>query len=219
MKCLIVSGGVPPSISDLKKHSRDAALIIAADSAADVFIRLHSSGKNISAWPHVVIGDFDSAAPGNVSVLADMGAKVIALNVDKNETDTQAAVDYALESGADEIVILGATGKRMDHTLGNIAMLLRAAQAGAVCRLIDRYNDIAVATDEYEIHGRKGQTVSILPLTADICVNATHLKYPLKELKLRMNASRGISNIIEKSPAHLSISGGWALVVKIRQKA
>ncbi len=212
MKCLIVSGGTPPAKSDLLKYMKDAALIIAADGAADVFIRC-------DVLPHVIIGDMDSAKPHSIAYLSEQGAKTIHLQVAKNETDTQAALDYALWAGADDIVLLGATGTRIDHTLANISMLLRAAQAGVKCRIIDRYNEIQAATMDFDIHGRKGQTISILPLTSDICVSATNLVYPLNELTLCRDASRGISNIIQKSPARIRISGGWALIVKIRRKA
>ncbi len=209
MKCVIVSGGDAPRKSDLNKYLKDAPLLIAVDGAADLFNRW-------GVIPHYVIGDMDTAASGSLSRLVDGGANAITLQREKNETDTEAAIKFALEAGADDIVMLGATGGRFDHTMGNVAMLVRAARAGARCRIIDKKNEMWAATGEHDVCGCTGQTVSIIPLTGDLTVTATNLEYPLQELKLGVDASRGISNVIMKSPAHLSISGGFALIVKIR---
>jgi thiamine pyrophosphokinase len=208
MKCVIVTGGDAPRKIDLQKQISDAPLVIAVDGAADLFDR----------WglvPHYIIGDMDTAASGSLSRLADAGAVAVTLQREKNETDSEAAMNFALKSGADDIVILGATGGRFDHTMGNIAMLVRAARASARCRIIDKMNEMWAATGEHDVFGRIGQTVSIVALTGDLIVTAANLKYPLQNLKLGVDASRGISNIIVDSPAHLSISGGYALIVKI----
>lgn len=209
MKCVILSGGDAPRKSDLRAQLKDAALFIAVDGAADL----------LSRWdivPHVIIGDMDTAAAGSLERLVKHGASAVKLDREKNETDSEAAVDYALKSGADDILLLGATGGRFDHTMGNVAMLVRAARAGACCRIIDKTNEMWAATGEHDVFGRIGQTVSIVPLTGDLSVTASNLYYPLENLKLGVDASRGISNVILKSPAHLSILGGYALIVKIR---
>ncbi len=212
MKCLIVSGGVSPRKADLLKHYKNADITIAVDGAADVFDRFVLS-------PNYIIGDIDTADPKTVSKLESDGASIIKLQRAKNETDTEAAMNHAIKAGADDIVILGATGRRMDHTLANIAMLVRALNAGVQCRMFDTYNEMWVATGEHRFNGRIGQTVSIHPLTGDLIVNAKNLEYPLENLALRTDSSRGISNIIKKNPVQLSILGGNALIVKIRGKA
>lgn len=209
MKCVIVCGGDAPPKSDLNEHMKDASLIVAVDGAADLFDRW-------GTIPHVIIGDMDTADSGSVSRLLNRGARAVTLQREKNETDTEAAMNYALESGAEDIVMLGATGGRFDHTMGNVAMLVRAARKGMRCRIIDKTNEMWAATGEHDVFGCIGQTVSIIPLTGDLIVTATNLEYPLQKLKLGVDASRGISNVIMKSPAHLSISGGFALIVKIR---
>jgi thiamine pyrophosphokinase len=212
MKCVIVSGGVSPSKADLLKQINDSDIIIAVDGAADLFDRYKLS-------PHYIIGDIDTADPKSVLKLEMGGSSIIRLQTAKNETDTEAAVNHALKLEASDIVILGATGRRMDHALANLAMLVRAQRAGVRCRIIDKYNEMWVVTGEHRFSGRIGQTVSIHPLTGDLVVNARNLKYPLDNLALRTDSSRGISNVIEKNPVQLSISGGFALIVKIRVKA
>ncbi len=212
MKCLIVAGGVSPCKADLYKHINDADFVIAVDGAADIF-------DKYTLFPDYIIGDIDTADINSVSRLETSGSSVIKLQRAKNETDTEAAINHALQTGAQDIVILGATGRRMDHTLANIAMLVRAVRAGACCRIIDKYNEMWVATGNHRFSGRIGQTVSIHPLTGDLLVNSKNLEYPLDDLKLCVDSSRGVSNVIENNPVHLSISGGFALIVKIRGKA
>ncbi|MDD5018471.1 MAG: thiamine diphosphokinase [Eubacteriales bacterium] len=207
MKYLILSGGSAPGQRLLKSHIRNADIVIGVDGAADVFYKY-------GIVPHVLIGDFDTADAMCVNHLEENGAKVIRLKQEKNETDTEAAVGYALESGADDIVILGATGRRMDHTLSNIMMLVRADKAGVRCRIIDRYNELMVSDRAFCLAGAIGQTISILPLTGELCVSATNLKYPLDNLELTFGSSRGISNIMLKSESVISITGGYALIVK-----
>jgi thiamine pyrophosphokinase len=208
MKCLIITAGAPPSNDLIEAHSQNADMIIGVDGAADTLIK-HA------LWPDVLVGDFDSADRADVEKIEAAGAKLVRLPPQKNETDTEVAVNLALESGADDIVILGALGLRLDHALGNLALLIKAYRNGAHCRIIDEMHEITVAHGEYELHGRIGQTVSLLPMAGDATVTATGLVYPLDDLVLRCDAARGISNIIAESPARLRVSGGYALIIKI----
>jgi thiamine pyrophosphokinase len=208
MKCLIVTAGAPPSAELIAAYSKDAKLIVGVDGAAAVLVK-HA------LWPDILVGDFDSAARSDVEEVEARGARLVRLPAHKNETDTEIAMNIALEEGADDIVMLGALGLRLDHAMGNLNMLIKAHRAGVACRIIDELHEITAARGEYELCGRIGQTVSLLPFAGDIIVTASGLVYPLESLLLRSDAARGISNIIAESPARLSISGGYALVIKI----
>lgn len=212
MKWLVVTGGTPPGRALLREQARLAQRVLAVDGAADLLFR---EGMT----PDVLIGDFDTASEESVSALAAKGALIVRLPEHKNMTDTEAAVDYVLGAGADDITILGALGSRADHTLSNIGMLLRAQKGGAACRISDEINELAIASGEYSMEGFPGQTVSILPLTGDLTVTASGLEYPLEQLALPFGSSRGVSNRMKDKNAHLSISGGIALIVYIRKNA
>lgn len=212
MKCLIVTGGTPPKKSIIERYINTAALIIGVDGAADLFFQY-------DIVPNVLIGDFDTADPVYVNLLKERGAKVISMKPEKNVTDTEAALCYALDKKADDIVILGAVGTRIDHTLSNIMMLIKADKAQAKCRIEDMHNELTVSNKDFILYGNAGQTISILPLTGEICVSATNLKYPLDNLMLKFGSSRGVSNIMQKSKSKISISGGYALIVKSTDNA
>jgi thiamine pyrophosphokinase len=207
MKCLILSGGTPPGICLLNTHLKTAGLFIGVDGAADLLCRY-------DIVPDVLIGDFDTADAASVSALGQRGAKVTRLESEKNDTDTEAAVEYALKAGADDIVILGALGGRVDHMMSNIMMLVRAEMSGVACRIIDEQCEMFVSNKSFMLSGHCGQVISILPLTGEVCVNAHGLKYPLDDLVLRWGSSRGISNVMQGIAASISITGGYALIVK-----
>ena len=212
MKYLILSGGIPPKKDELAGHIKKADCVIGVDGAADVLYLY-----NIK--PHILIGDFDTADPAHVKYFEESNVRVIKLPQEKNETDTEAAVNYAIDNNAGDILILGATGMRIDHTLANISMLVRAESSGVKCRIIDEYNEIMVSNKDFRLTGEIGQTISILPLTGELCVSATNLKYPLNDLNLRFGSARGVSNIMEKTYADLKITGGYALIIKNIQPA
>lgn len=212
MKYLILSGGTPPSKSDLSPYVTEAEMIIGVDGAADILLEYN-------IVPNVLIGDFDTATDRSVEKLKTQGAKVVRLSPRKNETDTEAAVNYALSNNASSITVFGALGSRVDHSLSNIMMLVRAHRAGVPARIIDEYNELQVENKHLVLKGTPGQTVSILPLTGNLCVSATNLVYPLNELELNFGSSRGVSNVMANSKAEINIKGGYALIIKTTDEA
>lgn len=206
MKCVIISGGSPPSKKILKQQLCDADFIIGVDGAADLL-----TNCNITA--DVIIGDFDTAKKINVLDQQNGGAEVVRLHVNKNETDTEAAVNLAIERGAKNIIMLGAMGSRMDHSLANISMLKAIHKKGTFAKIIDDNNEMFISDSEVKLCANIGQTISILPLCGDITVTASGLKYPLEELYLPFGTTRGISNVIENSSVSINVSGGYALII------
>ena len=206
MKFVIVTGGTPPSKKLLGSHMKDADTLIGVDGAADVLC-------GFGALADVLIGDFDTATEQSVRIHREKGGKILRLTAKKNVTDTQAAVDYAIENGASHIVILGALGTRADHTQSNIMLLLRAHAANADARIIDDNNELLVCNASITLSGTPGQTISILPLTGNVRVTATNLYYPLENLPLEFGSSRGISNVMTNNTALITVSGAYALIV------
>jgi thiamine pyrophosphokinase len=188
MKTVILTGGTPPEKHDLEAFLAVADMLIGVDGAACTFIAY-------GITPNVLIGDFDTASVEHVHMLEERGVKIIRLTPEKNETDTEAALEYAIADGADEITILGAMGNRFDHSLANVYLLILADRAGVRCRIIDGDTELTVSNKDTDVYGRAGQTLSLMPLTGDVCVNATNLKYPLDDLNLRQSHTRGISNV------------------------
>lgn len=158
----------------------------------------------------ILIGDMDSSWGEKVP------ERVIKYPVRKDYTDGELAVDYAIENGFSEIVMIGFIGSRADHTLTNIFLLKRIKEHGVSARMIDEHNEIYCA-DSLTIEGAAGDIVSIIPIDGDAeCVTAEGLEYPLAGETLYFGAGRGVSNAMTGTKCRVTIGRGTALIIKSR---
>jgi len=155
-----------------------------------------------------VVGDFDSlGAPPK-------GQNIINLNVEKNYTDGERALRYAVELGAKEIVIYGAYGGKIEHILGNIALLKIADNLGVKAVIKEGDNFTELIKDKTIISAKKESVLSLIPYGGD-CVfkRSFGLYYPLENLTLTSADTRGISNVVKADSVELDIISGNALVI------
>jgi thiamine pyrophosphokinase len=194
-------------IKDYEFHRKlieGCSLVICADGGV-----FHAKSMNIK--PHVVLGDFDSCSREFAKTFE--GVKVVKYPSEKNETDTELAVDYALSAGERHILLLGATGSRLDHTMANIGLLVSIAEKGGTGEIINENNRAFIIKDRAQVHG-KGTMVSLIPFGGDVKgVTLKGFKYPLTEFTLEMGTSRGISNLLEEEIGEISIKEGTLLAV------
>lgn len=208
MKALIIADGSPPSGELVQKHS-DSDLIIAADGGLHVI-------QKLGLKPDFLIGDFDSADKREMGSVNKEVTRVMQYAVEKNETDGMIALNIAFEQGARKLVMLGALGKRTDHALANIMLLKYAHDHGAAMTIEDEYCEVSLVTGETVIHGSRGQTVSVLPFAGSAVVSSDDsLHYPMNRLFMGEGDPVGISNILEREDATITVEG-WALLFKIK---
>ena len=210
----IVSGGPadPAFVARyLEKYGSD--IVIAADKGLDTCVRA-------GIVPDIVLGDYDSTEMrGRVDELRRSGAYVEVYPAEKDFTDTEAAVICALEKGAEEIVILGATGGRLDHFLSNLDLCLIPLRRGVRCILADEHNElrlldrgITLCADEVA-----GRYVSLIPFTERVCgVTLTGMKYPLLDFDLVKGSSLGVSNEMAGETACIDFREGILILVLSR---
>lgn len=117
MNVAIVSGGNPPSEKLLKKYISEVEFIIAADKGSECLYKYN-------IIPDLLLGDFDSAKKEILDNMKLKVKEVLEFQPEKDYTDTEIAVMEAIKRGAEKIYLFGATGTRMDHTLGNIGLML-----------------------------------------------------------------------------------------------
>lgn len=211
MRALVVAGGdVSPHL--LMEELTQARFVVCADQGAR-----HMAGTG--CLPDLLVGDMDSINGETLAVYAAAGTQIIRAEPEKDETDAQLAVDEAIRRGATELVLLGALGGRIDHALGNLMLLVRAAEKGVKALAKDEYSEITAATGFVEIAGRAGQTVSILPVGSNVSVRYLDgFKYGTKEpLPLPMDAPVGVSNELTADKAHAEIAG-WAYIIQIASR-
>ncbi len=125
MKCLIMSGGEKPKDEVIRKYASSCELIIGVDKGCNYLYDL-----NIT--PQYIVGDFDSSKAEVIKKLENLGAAKYKYNCEKDFTDSEEAFELAISKKASEIYFLGSTGKRLDHTLGNLGLLLNALNTGKI---------------------------------------------------------------------------------------
>ena len=96
--------------------------------------------------------------------------KVIRLRPEKDDSDTQSAMNYAIRTGAKKIVIFGVTGNRVDHLMANFGLLVLAQNQGAEVTLVDQYNYMKLISDGTVLKKSEqfGKYVSFFPLGGDV---------------------------------------------------
>ena len=205
-KILIISGG---SISDefavtwMESYAPD--YIIVADAGMEFMRRI---GKR----PNMIIGDFDSVESQTFAYFKEQpGIVWKKLNPVKDDTDTEFAIRQAIALGAKELTVLGGTGSRLDHVLGNISLLGIGLQEQVEMQLIDANNRIRMIDKPIQMRKAEqfGTYVSLLPYHGDV----EHLylrgfKYPLTDFHLKPFNSLGISNEIVEDLAEISFEKG-----------
>ncbi len=163
----------------------------------------NDDGKTVT-----VVGDFDS-----LGYTPDKKGTV-KLDCEKNFTDGEFAVRKAVEQGASEIVVYGATGGRIDHILCNIALLKVAQTLGATAYIKEKNLKIFLAKGESVFSTKKGATVSLIPYGNNARVtNSKGLYYPLENLTLTTADTRGISNIATEKEISVTVTDGECLVI------
>ncbi|MGI6199722.1 MAG: thiamine diphosphokinase [Christensenellales bacterium] len=202
MRALVIAGGQAPSPALVRRYADGAGLIVCAD-------RGYLAAQAARVIPDLVVGDFDSMERPQLE-----GVQVQCLPVMKDMTDTQAAVDLCIERGAREVVLLGASGTRLDHTLANLLLLVRLETRGARGLLVDAHNRVRAVRGTVALDLAEGTLFSLLPLGAGVTVGISGAVYPLEQgFPLTLDNPLGVSNVARGGRVTLELAGGWALLI------
>ena len=196
MRAVIIGNGDILNYEYIKSRLKPDDYYICADGGVK-----HTKGLGIT--PSVVIGDFDSSKQNE-----SFNNRVFP--VAKNFTDGELAVDYAIENGFSQILLVAMTGKRLDHTLTNIFQLVKRKGIS----LIDDMNEVFFIDNYLQINNKAGKTLSIIPLSNDLCgVTITGVLYPLENDILRFGYGRGNSNKITNELCTISVKSGKGVAI------
>lgn len=203
MKAFLYIGGEIRPENITERPAKDD-LVIAADAGL-------LNAKKMGVKPNVLLGDFDSLGEPDV----DPGVKIIRLPAEKDDTDTQAAVDLALEQGAREIVIIGGLSGRLDHTLSVLA-ILEDLNAKHVHALVTNGQNRARFLRNNSTLIARGKFRYLSLIAADPVVKGVTLegcKYPLKKARLYRNRQFAVSNELTGNCALIDVRRGgvWIL--------
>ena len=210
--CIVTGGGV--SEQPLKQYLKEnpECLIIVVDGALEVTHRLGIA-------PSYIVGDFDTV---DHRFLEYYDASIILRHPpEKDQTDTELAIETARNAGCTRFVFFGATGSRLDHSLANIFLLEGLAKQGIEAEIINENNRLYVKQQSFTLVRNKtqGDFLSLLPLTETVeGVTLTGFKYPVENLTFFRDRTLGISNEITEEEARVELKKGTFLVVEARDK-
>lgn len=199
-KVLIITSHVE-GVSELNIKQEDYGCVICADGGFLI-------AEKLGLIPNLLIGDYDSMdVPENLDV--------IKLPMEKNMTDSEAAIDLAVEKGYNSIDIVGGLGGRFDHTMGNIGMLAKYCGRLSHLALIDGQNyvfmlepgTIRIPKNHYKYMG----VISYGDSVPDVTLRG--VKYPLSGHFLTNSTTLGVSNEIVADVASVSFTSGRLLII------
>ncbi|MBQ2184968.1 MAG: thiamine diphosphokinase [Lachnospiraceae bacterium] len=166
--------------------------------------------EKLGVKPNLIVGDFDSHENPH------MDSETIVLPCEKDDTDTCHALKVCIERGFKDFLFIGCIGERMDHTMGNVSLLIMLKEKGLSGIMLDDYSEISIVKDE-ECIDDSFSYFSLITLS-DISEGITikNAKYPLENASLKSGFQLGISNeVIKGKTATVSCKSGNLLLIKV----
>lgn len=206
MRAFIYTGGTVRA-EFITEHPKADDLCIAADQG-------YHTAKALGERIDLLLGDFDSIG----SVPRDGNFEIQQVPAEKDYTDTQLAVEIALERGADEIIIIGGLSGRLDHTLSTLAILEDLNTRGVYCTVTDGQNRARYLKSSSALIARSPYKYLSL-IAADEVVKGVDIegcKYPLKKATLRRRNQFAVSNEITGNVAFISVKKGGVFIIESR---
>lgn len=209
MKFVIIGNGDIKDYSLLKKYLLlNNTIIVCCDGGLRHIF-------NLNIIPNYIIGDFDSAPLEIINYYKQKCIPFLEFPPKKDKTDMEIALDFAIEKKAEKIFIFGGIGSRFDHTLANAHILVSALKNGIDAKLINENNIISVIDKEISIKGKKGDLISLIPLTTEVNgVTTSNLEYELNKHTLKIGSSIGVSNVFKEENIYIKIDKGLLLVIQ-----
>jgi thiamine pyrophosphokinase len=206
MKAVILCGGTAPSKELLVKALENCQLLICADSGANCLYEY-----NIK--PHYIIGDLDSIKEEAKDYFKKEGIVIDSYAAEKDETDSELALNKAIQLGADEIIFLGCIGKRLDHVIGNLGLLRHCLKRMIKASIIDENNKIFMINTSSVINGEADMTFSLQAYGGDVKgLTIKGAKYPLYDYKLEEGNPITLSNKFISNEVKIEFMSGILLL-------
>jgi thiamine pyrophosphokinase len=213
MRVIIFANGEFPDPAAHRHLIQPDDLVIGVDGGT-----LHARAVGVN--PHVVIGDLDSLEADLRAELEAAGTQFTSHPAEKDETDLELALLYAVERGAEEIIILAALGGRLDQEVANLLLMTHPALADIQVQVVEGNQVGFIIRSQATIEGQPGDIVSLIPLRGDAAgVTTEGLKWELHGETLRFGLARGVSNVLLGREARVHVQEGIILCVVIHSRS
>lgn len=198
MTGVLLLNGQPPQ----KVALPDDCFVVCTDGA-------YGWAKKLGLKPDITVGDFDS-----LGYVPD-DCPTEKYPSEKNQTDGEIALSFLKEKGCRDVIVYGAFGRRTDHFLGNLALLGAAETMGLRLTLKNDFESIFLGDGLVKFRPHKNGTISLVPYgDSSHIINSKGLKYPLEDLLLTRNDTRGISNEATADEVEFFVKSGKVLVLE-----
>jgi thiamine pyrophosphokinase len=196
-RALILANGKPPSKQVFQKFYASSDWFVCADGGANTAALFRCA-------PDLIIGDLDSIEKETLDVFRKIEVKKLK---DQNSTDLEKALTAVVKKGCKEIIVLGATGGRLDHAIGNLSALAKFS-GKATITFIDHMGIFIAVNHSIELNLPIGTIISLLPLSRCSGIVTSGLKWNLKNESLEFGVRESTSNINVSSPVTIKVKKG-----------
>jgi thiamine pyrophosphokinase len=203
-RCVIIGGTDINNYNFIRKNLNHNDFIIFCDSGLKHL-------NSLQLEPDLIVGDFDSHENPHLDV------ETIEFPREKDDTDTMFAVKEALRRGFEEFLLIGVVGARLDHTLGNVYILLYLDSVKKKGCIIDDYSEMEIVSDEPVYIGDNYSFFSLLNISGQAKgITIRDAKYPLENAEITSEYQYGISNeVLPGRKAMVTVKCGKLLLIKI----
>lgn len=204
-RCVIVGGADINNYEYIKTRITENDYVVFCDSGLKHM-------KELGVSPSLIVGDFDSYINPNLDV------ETIVLPCEKDDTDTVFAVKEAIKRDFEEFLLIGVIGARLDHTLGNVSILLYLESLSKKGVIIDDYSDMEIVSNIPVLIDDSYAFFSLLNITGEAKgVTIRNAKYPLDNAEITCEYQYAVSNeVISGKTAEVSVQNGKLLLIKDR---
>ena len=204
-RCVIVGGAGINNYDYIRSRLCADDYIVFCDSGLMHF-------EPLQVEPSLIVGDFDSHDNPHLDV------ETIVLPCEKDDTDTVFAVKEAIKRGFDYFLLIGVVGARLDHTLGNVSILLYLDSIGKKGTIIDDYSEMEIVSNEPAYIEDSYAFFSLLNVSGTAKgITIENAKYLLNNAEITCEYQYGVSNeVLPGKTAKVSILEGKLLLIKDR---
>ena len=206
-RCVVVGGADINNYEYIRGCLREDDYLVFCDSGLKHI-------DSLGVKPNLIVGDFDSYDNPNLDV------ETIVLPCEKDDTDTVFAVKEALKRGFDEFLLIGVIGARLDHTLGNVSILMYLDSLSKKGVIIDDYSEMEIVSKEPAFIEDSFAYFSLINVSGKAKgIVVENAKYSLDNAEITCEYQYGISNeVIKGEIAKVSVSDGQLLLVRVFEK-
>ncbi|MEH6905018.1 MULTISPECIES: thiamine diphosphokinase [Neobacillus] len=208
----ILAGGPESLLPDLSEYLEKDSIWVGVDRGVYYLLK-----RNIT--PKIAFGDFDSVSAEELMFIEERVTELKKYKPEKDETDMELALNWALDQNPSMIRLFGATGGRLDHLFANVHLLvnpLRTKKSANIC-LIDKYNLIFIkGPGRYTIEKiNTKKYISFVPLTLNVQnLTLEGFKFPLENRHISIGSTLCISNELNSDYGTFSFSEGILIVIR-----